>query len=97
TPKSSTSSATHAPEPGSQSQPTSIEGSTQPAPHPIQSTSVAFASDDIRPCQPGTIRLLQCESIVASALSYPKRLHLLIGHLVGSEVTQMRGGRRGLI
>src|SRR5208283_6184045 len=36
TPKSSTSSATHAPEPGSQSQPTSIEGSTQPAPHPIQ-------------------------------------------------------------
>jgi Rhodopirellula transposase DDE domain len=69
TPKSSTSSAIPAPEPGSQSRPTSTEGSTQPAPHPIQSTSDAFASNDIRPCPPGTIRLLQCESIVASALS----------------------------
>ena len=36
-----------------------------PAPHPIQSTSAAFASNDIRPCPRGTIQSLQCESIVA--------------------------------
>src|SRR5450755_3320164 len=69
TPKSSTSSATHAPEQSLQSRPTSTEGSIQPAPHPIQSTSAVFVSNDIRLCPPGTIRLLQCESIVASALS----------------------------
>ncbi len=45
------------------------KASIQPAPHPIQSTSAVFVSNDIRLYPPGTIRLLQCESIVASALS----------------------------
>jgi hypothetical protein len=71
TQKSSTSCATHAPEPASQFPLISTGGIIQPAPHPIQNRSVAFASNDIRLCPPGIIRLLRCESIVASALSYP--------------------------
>ena len=45
--------------------PISTETSIQPISSPTQSPSAAFASNDIRPCPPGTIRLLQCESIVA--------------------------------
>src|SRR5258708_13288 len=69
TPKSSTSFAIPTPEPGSQSRLTSTAGIIPLAPHPIQSRSAVFASNDIRLCPPGTIRLLRCESIVASALS----------------------------
>src|SRR5215831_5053797 len=69
TPKSSTSSATPAPEPVSPSRLTSTAETIPSALHPIQSKSAVFPSNDIRLCQPGTIRLLRCESIVASGLS----------------------------
>jgi hypothetical protein len=68
TPKSSTSSATPAPEPGSRYRLTSTEGIIQLARHPIRSRSAVSPSSDTRLCQPGIIRLLRCESIVASAL-----------------------------
>src|SRR5215467_9427305 len=68
TPKSSTSSATPAPEPVSQSRLTSTVGIIQSASHPIRSRSAVSPSNDIRLCQPGTTRSLRCESI-ASALS----------------------------
>jgi Rhodopirellula transposase DDE domain len=48
---------------------TSTSGIIQPAPYPIQSRSAVLPSNGIRLCQPGIIRLLRCESIVASALS----------------------------
>ena len=67
--KSSTSSATPAPEPVSQSRLTSTVGIIHPAPHPIQSRSPVSPSNDIRLCQPGTRPLLRCESTVASTLS----------------------------
>src|SRR5215831_2316052 len=69
TPKSSTSSATPAPEPVSPSRLTSTVGIIQPAPHTIPSRSAVSPSNDIRLCQPGIIRSLRCESIIASALS----------------------------
>src|SRR6516165_10730713 len=69
TPKSSTSSATPVPEPGSRYRLISTEGFTQLAHHPIRSRSADSPSSDTRLCQSGTIRLLRCESIFASALS----------------------------